>query len=98
MLANACIGATFSLAPSFSQLVFGQRTGSNIYGLVFLAIASSNFIQFGFVKGLAPLITFNGIIYICLGMSALIIPIILFSKFQGPWGNSTVNVEYCVGR
>jgi len=78
--------------------VFGQRTGSNIYGFIFFAISTANFIQFGYVKGLAPLITFNGIIYVCLGMSVLIIPIIYFSTFKGPWENSTINVEYCVNR
>jgi hypothetical protein len=69
-----------------------------LYGLIFFAISISNFIQFGYVKGLVPLIGFDEIIFICLGMAAAVIPIIYFTRFQGPWQNSTINLEYCVSR
>lgn len=30
-------------------------------------------------------------------MTVLAIPIILYSKFEGPWHNKTDLLEYCVG-
>jgi len=92
LFANICIGGIFGTAPSFSQIVFGHKTGSNLYGFIFLAISTANFIAFGYVKGLSPTITFDGVIYIVLGMVVACIPLIVIPKFQGNWLNSTVSL------
>jgi hypothetical protein len=96
LFANICIGGIFGTAPSFSQIVFGHKTGSNLYGFIFLAISTSNFIAFGYVKGLSTSIGFDSVIYIVLGMSIACIPLIIFSKFQGNWLNSTMSLEYSI--
>lgn len=30
-------------------------------------------------------------------MAVLAVPIVIFTKFQGPWENETAALEYCVG-
>jgi hypothetical protein len=44
------------------------------------------------------MIGFDNVVYICLGMTIVVIPVIIFTTFQGPWGNPTHQVEFCVGR
>lgn len=60
-------------------------------------VATANFIQYLFVSNLSKTIGFDNIIYICLGMACLAVPIVIFTKFQGPWKNETAALEYCVG-
>jgi hypothetical protein len=71
--------------PTLSQILYGQIIGSKVYGFFWNCVATANFIQFAYVKGLTPLIGFDNAIYICLGMSVLAVPIVIFTKFQGPW-------------
>jgi len=52
-------------------------------------VAIANFIQFVFVAYLGVVVAFNNLIYIGLGMAVIVIPIVLFSTFQGPWKNPT---------
>lgn len=79
-----------------AQALFGQRTGSNIYGFYFEVFAVANFLQFGFVQGLSTTIGFDAVIYICLGMCVLAVPIVLLTTFQGPWKNDTSQLGYCI--
>lgn len=82
--------------PTVAQVIFGQKTGSNIYGFYWCAIALGNFIQYFYVSNLSKKIGFDNVIYICLGMAVCAIPIVLFTKFQGPWMNETIALEYCI--
>ncbi len=68
-------------APTFLQIVFGQAVGSNAYGIYWEVFGLANLLQYGFVSGLSSKITFDGIIYICLGMSALALIIVVFGNF-----------------
>ena len=86
---NCCLGGYLVITPTFSQLVFGQETGSNIYGFYWETYSIANFIQFGFVSGLERLIGFDNIIYVCTGMCVLSIPLVISTTWQGPWLNST---------
>ncbi len=88
ILVNLCMGGLLVTTPTVVQIIFGQRTGENIYGFFWCVIATANFIQYAYVSQLNQSIGFNNIIYICLGMTILAIPIVLFSGFQGPWMNS----------
>lgn len=85
---NLCIGGLLVTTPTVVQVILGQRIGSNVYGFFWSVIAISNFIGYFYVDFLSGPITFNNIIYICLGMVVLAIPIVLFFRFQGPWKNS----------
>jgi hypothetical protein len=93
-LANCCIGGYLVTAPTFAQVVFGHRIGSNIYGFFWCIIGTANFVQFAYVQGLSLSIGFDHVIYICLGMCIAALPFVIFSKFQGPWENSTAHLEF----
>ena len=71
--------------PTLSQILYGQIIGSKVYGFFWNCVATANFIQFAYVKGLSPEIGFDNVIYICLGMCILAVPIVIFTKFEGPW-------------
>ena len=82
---NCCLGGYLVITPTFSQLVFGQETGSNVYGFYWETYSIANFIQFAFVSGLNDKIGFENIIYICMGMCVLSIPLVITTTWQGPW-------------
>lgn len=84
-LINCCIGGFLVMTPTFAQIVFGQVTGSNIYGFYWDCFAVANFIQYAYVSQLTDQISFDGIIYICLGMCVVAVPLVIFGKFKGPW-------------
>lgn len=94
-LINCCIGGGFVVAPTFSQIVFGQVVGSNIYGFFWCTYGAANFIQYAYIRGLSGLITFDNVIYICLGMSVLSIIIIVCTNFRAPWNNPVDQLGYC---
>jgi hypothetical protein len=77
------------------QAIYGQKTGSNIYGFYWEIVATGNFLQYLFVSILSKTIGFDSIIYICLGMTLLAVPLIVFTTFQGPWHNDTEVLEFC---
>lgn len=62
--------------------------GSKIYGIYALVLAVANAVQFAYVIGLTPLITFDGVIYLCLGKAFIAALLVIFSDFQGPWNNN----------
>ncbi len=86
------------LTPTVALYIYGLQTGSNIYGIYWESFGVTNFIGYLFVSQLSKKIGFNNLIYIVLGMLLLAIPAVIFTKFQGPWGNSTVNLEYLYWR
>lgn len=90
------MGGFLVLTPTYLQVVFGQKTGSNLYGIFWEVFGLTNLLQYGFVAGLSPLITFDGIIYICLGMSAISLCIVIFADFEAPWKNPTNLLGYCL--
>lgn len=96
ILVNFGVGAIQVSNPSLVQYMFGQRMGENCYGFFWCSVAVANFIEYIYVSQLGLILEFNYLIYICLGMSLLVIPIILLSTFQGPWKNPTEYLEYCV--
>lgn len=49
---NCCLGGFLVITPIFSQVVFGQATGSNVYGLFWSTYSIANFIQFAYVSTL----------------------------------------------
>ena len=67
--------------PTVSQVIFGKNTGSNIYGFYWEIIALGNMISYLYVSNLTKTIGFDNEIYICMGMSLLAVPIIIFTKF-----------------
>jgi hypothetical protein len=92
------MGGFLVTTPTVALFIYGLQTGSNIYGIYWEAFGLANFVGYLYVSQLSKKIGFNGAIYTCLGMVSLAIPIVILTKFQGPWGNSTVNLEYLVGR
>lgn len=97
-LINCCVGGFQASTPASVQTIFGVNVGSKIYGFYWCALATSNFIGYFLVSNLSKTIGFDSVIYITLGMTIAAIPIVIFTKFQGPWGNDTVALEYCISR
>lgn len=69
------------MGPTVAQEIFGQETGSNIYGFYWCGFAVANFIQFAFVAGLSPTTGFDVVIYICLGITGISVFMVIFGKF-----------------
>ena len=86
-LINCCLGGLLVMAPTVAQVIFGQHTGSNIYGFYWTVFALANMLQFGFVSGVSEKIGFNGVIYICLGMTVFAEIVLLVYRFEAPWKN-----------
>ena len=95
-LMNSCIGGFLVMTPTFAQIVFGQVTGSNIYGFYWCCFGVANFIQYAFVSQLSDDIGFDGVIYISLGMCVVAVPMVICGNFQGPWKNSIEELGYCI--
>ena len=70
--------------PTVVQAIYGQKTGSNIYGFYWEIISLGNFIAYLYVSNLSNTIGFDNVIYICLGMTLAVVPVVIFTKFQGP--------------
>jgi hypothetical protein len=94
-LNGCCLGGFLVSTPTFLQIVFGQVVGSNIYGLFWEVFGLSNLLQYAFVSGLSMKISFNGIIYICLGMASISAALVAFGNFEAPWKNPTDQLGYC---
>lgn len=95
-MSNVCIGGLLGTTPTLLHLIFGVKVGSSAYAVYWQVFAISNFLQYGFVIGLSPLISFDGVLYICLGMTVLAMIFILLANFQAPWKNSLEHLGYCV--
>ena len=95
-LINCCLGGLLVMGPTVAQSIFGQKTGSNIYGFYWTVFGLANMVQFAFVAGVSDKITFNGVIYICLGMTIVALVILNIYTFEGPWRNPTKELEYCI--
>jgi hypothetical protein len=84
------------MAPTFLQIVFGERVGSNIYGFFWEVFGLANLVQYAYVSGLSSKITLNNVIYICLGMSFIALLLIILSNFETPWKNPQGQLGYCI--
>jgi hypothetical protein len=84
------------MAPTFLQIVFGERVGSNIYGFFWEVFGLANLVQYAYVSGLSSKITLNNVIYICLGMSFIALLLIILSNFETPWKNPQDQLGYCI--
>jgi hypothetical protein len=86
-VAGCCMGGYLVMTPTVLQSIFGQSIGSNLYGFFWEIFGLANLIQYVFVSTVSPKITFNGIIYICLGMTVLSLLLIIIGNFHAPWNN-----------
>jgi hypothetical protein len=83
------------MTPTFLQMVFGEKIGSNIYGFFWEAFSLSNLLQYVYVSSLSQLITFDNVIYICLGMSLFSLVLVITGNFEAPWKNPQDLLGYC---
>jgi hypothetical protein len=90
------LGGFLVSTPTSALCVYGPTTGANIYGILWDIFGFSNLLGYIFVSQLSQSIGFNNVIYVCLGMSILALPIVIFTKFQGPWENDTSQLEFLV--
>jgi hypothetical protein len=65
-----------------------------VFGFFWEIWGLSNLLQYVFVSQVSNKITFNGIIYICLGMTVFSLILIIFGNFLGPWNNSLDQLGY----
>lgn len=96
-LVNCCLGGFLVTAPTAVHSIYGHRTGSNIYGFYWEIFSTATFIGYVYVSFLAKAISFDNVIYVCLGMCVIAIPIIIFTEFKGPWSNDTALLGFCIG-
>lgn len=94
-LSGVCFGGFTVITPTFSQIVFGTTIGSKVYGIYAQVLAISNFVQFAYVLGLKKYLTFDGIIYLCLGKAIIAFFLVIIPSFEGPWKNPTEHLGYC---
>ena len=80
-LNGCCLGGFLVLTPTFLQIIFGEIVGPNIYGFFWEIFGLANLIQYAYVSGLSSKITFNNIIYICLGMTVISALLVIFGNF-----------------
>ena len=80
-LIGCCFGGFTSVNPTYCQIVFGNKWGSKIFGIYVISVSIANFVQYGFVVGLSPSITLNGVIYICLGLVTFALFLLAISNF-----------------
>lgn len=80
-LNGCCLGGFLVLTPTFLQIVFGEVVGPNIYGFFWEIFGLANLVQYAYVSGLSNKITFNNVIYICLGMSVFSLILVIFGNF-----------------
>lgn len=95
-MAGVCMGGFLVMTPTVLQIILGQVVGSNIYGFYWDVFGLANLLQFAFVSGLIQHITFNGVIYICLGMSVISGLIVIFCSLEAPWKNPQDQLRYCI--
>lgn len=96
LLNGCCMGGFLVATPTYLQIVFGQRVGSNIYGVFWEVFGLTNLLQYGFVSGVSSKITFDGIIYICLGMAVISLIIVIIADLEAPWKNPTDQLGYFI--
>ena len=81
LLIGICFGGFTSVNPTYCQIVFGNKWGSKIFGIYVISVSIGNFIQYGFVVGLSPRITLDGVIYICLGLVSFALFLLVINNF-----------------
>ena len=84
------------MAPTFLQIVFGDRVGSNIYGFFWEVFGLANLVQYAYVSGLSSKITLNNVIYICLGMSLIALLLVIVINFEAAWKNPEDQLGYFI--
>lgn len=89
LINGICVGGNIAATPTYCQIVFGIKWGSKVFGLYIISLSIANFLQYGLLVGVAPIISLDGVIYICLGIVILALFILIITNFQGPWKNST---------
>lgn len=97
-LLNCVLGGYMVGTPTGLQSIYGHNIGSQIYSIYWETFSIGDLIAWVYGSQLTNKIGFNNIIYIVLGMLCLAYPIIIFTKFQGPWENDTTQLEFFVGR
>jgi predicted MFS family arabinose efflux permease len=93
---NCCLGGFLVVTPTGLQTIYGHTTGSKIYAVYMVNFALANFIAWVYISQLSNVIGFNNVIYICLFMMGIAVPVVVLIKFQGPWDNDTSQLEFYV--
>jgi hypothetical protein len=84
------------MAPTFLQIFFCDRVGSNIYGFFWEVFGLDNLVQYAYVSGLSSKITLNNVIYICLGMSLIALLLVIVINFEAAWKNPEDQLGYFI--
>jgi hypothetical protein len=84
-LANACLGGLLVVTPTACLHIYGSRIGSGIYSFYWLCFSLANFIGYAFVSSLSLKIGLYNILYVCLGMSGLVLIVIAVYSFMPNW-------------
>ncbi len=82
---NCCLGGYLVSSPTALLSLYGHTTGSNIYGVYWTVCGLANMTAYILVSQLSKVIGFDNVIYICLGVSVVSVPLVITTNFQGPW-------------
>jgi len=96
-IVNCCLGGFLVSTPTASQSLYGHNTGSTIYGIYLEMFGAANLVSYLYVSLLSHVIGFNNVIYVCLGMVVLAMPLVIMTKYQGPWENDVSQLGFCTG-
>jgi hypothetical protein len=81
LLNGICVGGNIAVTPTYCQIVFGIKWGSKVFGFYIISLSIANFLQYGLLIGVAPLISLDGVLYICLGIVILALFILIITDF-----------------
>jgi len=82
---NCCLGGFLVSTPTAGQSLYGHNTGSSVFGINLEIFASANLIAYIYISQLSHVIGINNVIYICLALVVVSFPLVIVTKFQGPW-------------
>lgn len=95
LFSNLALGGFMVTSTTGVHAIFGVKIGSKVNGFFWCSIALGNWIAYLMVSNLSQRIGFDNIFYICLGLTLVNLPIVIFYNFQGPWNNQLTNLGWC---
>lgn len=84
-LVNSCLGGLLVVAPTMCLQIYGSVIGAGIYSFYWLCFSFANFIGYVFVSLLSEAIGLTNVLYVALGMVAVVLVILPFFKFSAEW-------------
>lgn len=92
-LANSCLGGLLVITPTTCLQFYGSTIGAGIYSFYWLCFSLANFIGYLYVSQLSLLIGFPNVLYVTLGMNAVVLIIVASYRFEPKWSQPDEAVQ-----